>query len=92
MKEFLSHVNSLRPTIQFTLQTETGNSLPFLDILMYRNGAALLAKVNRKPTHTLAAIFISIPTILLMLKEEWYIVSSTEQQPYTQKSKSMPNK
>jgi hypothetical protein len=52
LKEFLSHINSLRPTIQFTLDTETGNSLPFLDVLAYRNGTALLTKVCRKPTHT----------------------------------------
>jgi hypothetical protein len=52
LKEFLSHINSLRPTIQFTLETETGDSLPFLDVLVYRNGTSLLTKVYRKPTHT----------------------------------------
>jgi hypothetical protein len=34
------------------LETETGNTLPFLDVLVYRNGTALLTKVYRKPTHT----------------------------------------
>jgi hypothetical protein len=52
LKEFLSHTNNLRPTIQFTLKTETGDSLPFLAVLVYRNGTALLTKVYRKPTHT----------------------------------------
>jgi hypothetical protein len=61
------------------LETETGNSLPFLDVLVYRNGTALLTKVYRKPTHKLAVIFISIPTIVLTLREEWCIVPSREQ-------------
>jgi hypothetical protein len=51
LKEFLSHINSLRPTIQFTTETETGNSLSFLDVLVCRNETALLTKIYRKPTH-----------------------------------------
>jgi hypothetical protein len=50
LKEFLSHINSLRSTIQFTMDTET--SLPFPYILVYGNGTALLTKVYRKSTHT----------------------------------------
>jgi predicted GIY-YIG superfamily endonuclease len=34
------------------LEIETGNSLPFLDVLVYRNGTALQTTVYRKPTHT----------------------------------------
>jgi hypothetical protein len=75
LEEFLSHMNSLRPTIQFTLETETGDSLPFLDVLVCRNGTAVLTKVYRKPTHT----GCSIPSILLTLREEWCIVSLREQ-------------
>jgi hypothetical protein len=52
LKEFFSHINSLGPTIQFTFETETGESLPFVYVLVYRNGTALLTKVYRKPTHT----------------------------------------
>jgi hypothetical protein len=38
--------------MHFTLETETGDSLPFLDVLVYRNGTVLLTKVYRKTTHT----------------------------------------
>jgi hypothetical protein len=34
------------------MATESGNLLPFLDVLVYRKGTALLTKVYRKPTHT----------------------------------------
>jgi predicted GIY-YIG superfamily endonuclease len=33
------------------METETGNLLPFLDVLVYRNGTAVLTKVYGKPTH-----------------------------------------
>jgi hypothetical protein len=51
LQEFFSHINSLRSTIQFTMEMETGNLLPFIDVLVYRSGTALLTKVYRKPTH-----------------------------------------
>jgi hypothetical protein len=51
-KEFLSHINSVKSTIQFTMEIETGNPLHFLDILENRNGTDLQTKVYRKPTHT----------------------------------------
>jgi hypothetical protein len=80
LQEFLSR-NNLRSTIQFTMETETG------DVLVYRNGTALMTKVYWQETHTLL-----IPTILLTLRDEWCIVSSIEQQPSAQKSKSIPKK
>jgi hypothetical protein len=49
------------------METETGNSLPLLDAVVYRNGRALLTKIYRKFVHTLTVVFISIPTILLKL-------------------------
>ena len=50
---FLEHVNSLCPTIQFTMKLEKEWTIPFLDILLTRGTEG---KVNismyRKPTHT----------------------------------------
>ena len=36
VEELLSHLNSLRPTIQFTVEVEEDGSLPFLDILLQK--------------------------------------------------------
>ncbi len=52
--EFLEHLNSV-PTfscIQFTLEIEEENKLPFLDILFERCGAILRTTVYRKPTNS----------------------------------------
>jgi hypothetical protein len=38
LQEFLRHLNSVRPTIQFTMEVETNNNLPFLDVLVTRQG------------------------------------------------------
>ena len=51
--ELLSHLNSIRPTIKFTMELEEGGSLPFLDTRVTRvaNGK-LDITVYRKQTHT----------------------------------------
>ena len=50
---FLQHLNSQQPMICFTMETETNNTIPFLDALVTRalNGY-LSTSVYRKPTHT----------------------------------------
>ena len=53
-EEFLQHINSVDPFIQFTTeeQKEDG-SMPFLDILVTpQEDGTLTSKVYRKPTHT----------------------------------------
>ena len=54
LHEFLNHLNSLRPTIKFTMEVESENSLPFLDVRVTRDPSTLTIKteVYRKPTHT----------------------------------------
>ena len=52
--EFHQHLNSINPSIQFTIELEDtkGQGLPFLDTIAKRRGTQLEVNVYRKPTHT----------------------------------------
>jgi hypothetical protein len=52
LQNILSHHNSLRPSIQFTMEIESDSAIPFLYILVIRKETTLGTKVYRKPTHT----------------------------------------
>jgi hypothetical protein len=52
LQVFYYHINNLRPSIQFTMERESNNHLPFLDVLVTKNGSTLSTNVYRKPTHT----------------------------------------
>jgi hypothetical protein len=52
LQNFLSHLNSLRPPIQFTMEIESDSENAFLDVLVIREEMTLANKVYRKPTHT----------------------------------------
>jgi hypothetical protein len=41
IQNFLIHLNSLRPAIQFTIEIESEGTNPFLDVLFIRTGTAL---------------------------------------------------
>ena len=47
----LSKLNSFHPNIQFTYEIQEENKLPFLDVLLIRNGSFIEAKVYRRPTN-----------------------------------------
>jgi hypothetical protein len=41
IQKILSHLNNLRPSIQFTMEVESGSAIPFLDVLVIRKGSTL---------------------------------------------------
>ena len=51
--DFHRHINTIKTTIQFTVERESDAQLAFLDVLVIRNPDRTLAtNVYRKPTHT----------------------------------------
>ncbi|XP_076069419.1 uncharacterized protein LOC143041435 [Oratosquilla oratoria] len=49
---FFTRLNSLEPAIQFSMELEVNGVLPFLDILVSREGDHLETSIYRKPTYT----------------------------------------
>jgi hypothetical protein len=53
VSHFHSHLNSVNPHIKFTVETESDNCLPFLDILLtHESDGNITTSVYRKPIHT----------------------------------------
>ena len=53
LQAFLEYINSIHSRIQFTLELEQNNKLPFLDVLITKTREGTLQHtVYRKPTHT----------------------------------------
>ena len=53
LKTFLDHLNSISKDIQFTMEGEVNNHIPFLDVLLSKNEDGTLGhKVFRKKSHT----------------------------------------
>ena len=50
--EFLSHLNSLHPSLCFTFENKCRRTLPFLCILVEKNDCQFVASIDRKPTFT----------------------------------------
>ena len=49
---FLEFINNLHNNINFTMETESDNKLPFLDVLVTRNNSMFCTSVFRKETFT----------------------------------------
>ena len=50
VKKFLRYMNSRHANINFTFETEIDDKLPFLDVLVTRDGTCLTTSLYRKPT------------------------------------------
>jgi hypothetical protein len=61
LQNFLNHLNSLRASIHFTMETESDSVIPFLDVLVIRKGMTLAIRVYKKPTHTGRYLNLTIP-------------------------------
>ena len=49
---FLNVLNSLHPSLEFTIEMEENDKLPFLDVLVKKTGSCILTSVFRKKTFT----------------------------------------
>ena len=53
LETFHKHLNNIEASIKFTLEIESNNSLPFLDVLVVKEKSGnLTSKLYQKPTHT----------------------------------------
>ena len=52
MNEFHSHLNSIDPHLQFTIELEENQRLSFLDTITTRSNGQVIVDIYRKPTHT----------------------------------------
>lgn len=48
---FLAHLNSIHPHINFTMEMKRDDSLPFLDTVTKRDGKVKGVEIHGKPTH-----------------------------------------
>ena len=49
---FFSFINSMQDNIQFTMEKQINNKLPFLDMLVHCNDSKISLSIFRKPTNT----------------------------------------
>ena len=50
--DFLSTLNGLHPSLKFTMELPSENTIPFIGIQIIKNGTELETRVYRKPTNT----------------------------------------
>jgi hypothetical protein len=64
LQQFLHQLNSVRPTIKFTIEVEANDTLLFLDVVVMKRGPKLTMKVYRKHTQyrPLSALQVQQPT------------------------------
>ena len=49
---FLEKLNKMHPSLEFTCEFESDNSLPFLDVLVQKSNERFITSIYRKPTFT----------------------------------------
>ena len=53
IQDFHNHINNINPHIKFTIEIESNNALPYLDVLLHHcDDSEISTSVYRKPTHT----------------------------------------
>ena len=52
IQTLLDYVNSIQPSIQFTMEKKRDNKLPLVDVLVTRTEQGFRSSVYRKPTFT----------------------------------------
>lgn len=67
----LTRLNNLAPTIKFTVEDKSDNSLPFLDVETIKCQHIIKAKVHRKPTNICSCVHFD-STHHLNVKKIWY--------------------
>ena len=81
--EFLSTLNGIHPSISFTMELEDKGKLPFLGMVIIRNGPRLDTKVYKKPTDTglllhyhvnILELLVSISLILTIVYKHMLIL------------------
>jgi hypothetical protein len=55
--EFLDHINNLSPSIQFTMEKECNNTLPFFDTLFIKRDSALITSLYETHSHWIISLF-----------------------------------
>ena len=56
VNNFLMNLNSLVPSIKFTMESENDSTLPFLDCMIHRDGRKFKFSIYRKPTNVSAYV------------------------------------
>ncbi|KAK5644613.1 hypothetical protein RI129_005913 [Pyrocoelia pectoralis] len=52
VNNFLNELNGIHPNVQFTIEKESNNTLPFLDLLLHKSPQKITFSIYRKPTTT----------------------------------------
>ena len=51
--EFHNHINNIEASIKFSIEHETNNSIPFLNVCVTQEASGgLMTKIYKNPTHT----------------------------------------
>lgn len=86
LHDYLNHINSLRPTTQFSLEVESEGKIPFLDIIVWK-GLACTTKFYRKTTH--AGHYLNYESNHPpMLKVKLFRAKITELLPYVKSNRN----
>ena len=76
-ESFLDALNGLHPSIHFTMELSNNDSIPFIGMLITKNGNKLETQVYRKPTNMAFYFIFKVTPICAtrsVLSKQWFIV------------------